>query len=157
MSGQTVDKTLDKTNAACGAFFIFCGALFAFQALSVDLGTWLKIGPGGLPLALSIVLVLLGGIILFQSFGSVGEPIGRLAWRGMVFILLSPIIFGLTVRGLGFVGAVFITALIACFASFKMTPVYAISLSILLTIFSTLVFSYGLGLPFERFGPWIRF
>jgi hypothetical protein len=149
--------TIDRTNAACGAFFIFCGALFAQQALSVDLGTWLKIGPGGLPLALSILLVVLGLVILLQSFRTEGEPIGRLAWRGMVFILIAPIVFGLTVRGLGFVGAVFITALIASFASFKMTPVYAIGLAIVLTIFSTLVFSYGLGLPFERFGPWIRF
>ncbi|MGO7424386.1 tripartite tricarboxylate transporter TctB family protein, partial [Rhizobium ruizarguesonis] len=33
----------------------------------------------------------------------------------------------------------------------------AIILSLLLTIFSVAVFSYGLGLPFERFGPWVRF
>ena len=33
----------------------------------------------------------------------------------------------------------------------------AIVLSVLLTVFSSLVFSYGLGLPFERFGPWLRF
>ena len=33
----------------------------------------------------------------------------------------------------------------------------ALVLSVLLTIFSVAVFSYGLGLPFERFGPWLRF
>jgi hypothetical protein len=38
-----------------------------------------------------------------------------------------------------------------------MTPLYAMVLSVLLTAFSTVVFSYGLGLPFERFGPWLRF
>ena len=30
-------------------------------------------------------------------------------------------------------------------------------LAVALTIFSTLVFSYGLGLPFRRFGPWLPF
>ena len=43
-----------------------------------------------------------------------GEPIGPIAWRGMLFILPAPIFFGLTVRGLGFVPSLFLTALIAC-------------------------------------------
>ena len=33
----------------------------------------------------------------------------------------------------------------------------ALVLSVALTLFSVLVFSYGLGLPFQRFGPWLRF
>jgi uncharacterized protein (DUF486 family) len=86
-----------------------------------------------------------------------GEPVGAIAWRGILFIILAPIIFGLTVRGLGFIGAVFITAMFASFASFRMTPLRAIILSVLLTAFSTAVFSYGLNLPFERIGPWLRF
>jgi signal transduction histidine kinase len=149
--------TIDKTNAACGAFFIACGVLFGVQALSVELGTWLRIGPGGLPLVLSLLLILLGAIILFSALRTEGEPLGAIAWRGIVFIILAPIIFGLTVRGLGFIGAVFITALFASFASFRMTPLRAIVLSVLLTAFSTAVFSYGLNLPFERIGPWLRF
>ena len=75
----------------------------------------------------------------------------------MLFILPAPIVFGLTVRGLGFVPSLFITALIACFASHRMKPLTAIALSIAITVFSVAVFSYALGLPFERFGPWVRF
>ena len=148
--------TFDTTNAICGVFFILSGAIFAAQSLSVELGTWLRIGPGGLPLVLSILLALLGVVILVAALRVEGEPIGKLAWRGMLFILLAPIVFGLTVRPLGFVPAVFITAMIASFASYKMTPLFALALSVLLTIFSVLVFSYGLGLPFERFGPMLR-
>jgi hypothetical protein len=148
--------TFDPTNAVCGAFFILVGALFAWQSLQVELGTWLRIGPGGMPLALSLLLILLGVIILLSSLREIGEPVGAIAWRGILFIILAPIIFGLTVRGLGFVGAVFITALFASFASLRMTPLRALVLSVALTAFSTAVFSYGLGLPFERFGPWLR-
>jgi uncharacterized protein (DUF486 family) len=79
-----------------------------------------------------------------------------IAWRGIFFITIAPIIFGLTVRGLGFIGAVFITALFASFASLRMKPHHALALSVALTAFSTAVFSYGLGLPFERIGPWLR-
>ncbi len=149
-------ENIDRTNAICGGFFILAGIIFGWQSLSVDLGSWLRIGPGGLPLALSVLLVALGVIILVQALRVAGEDVGVIAWRGMLFITLAPIIFGLTVRGLGFVGSVFITALVACFASLKMKPLPALLLSLALTAFATAVFSYALGLPFERFGPWLR-
>jgi len=148
--------TFDPTNAICGGFFILVGLVFAWQSLQVDLGTWLRIGPGGMPLALSLLLVLLGAVILLSSLRELGEPIGVIAWRGILFITLAPILFGLTVRGLGFIGAVFITALFASFASLRMRAHYAVMLSVALTAFSTAVFSYALGLPFERIGPWLR-
>ena len=75
----------------------------------------------------------------------------------MFFILPAPVIFGLTVRGLGFVPSLFLCAFIACFASHKMSVIWALILSLSITAFSVLVFSYALGLPFERFGPWTRF
>ena len=31
-----------------------------------------------------------------------------------------------------------------------------LALSVALTAFSVAVFSYGLGLPFQRIGPWLR-
>ncbi len=150
-------RGIDRTNAICGAFFILAGLVFGYQSLEVELGTWLRIGPGGLPLVLSGLLVLLGIIILVQALRAWGEPIGRIAWRGMIFILLAPLIFGLTVRGLGFVPSVFVTSLFASFASYRMSWWMALLLSLALAIFSMIVFSYGLGLPFERFGPWLRF
>jgi len=148
--------TFDPANVICGAFFTLTGLVFAWQSLQVELGTMLRIGPGGMPLALSLLLIGLGLVILFSALRDVGEPVGIIAWRGIFFITLAPIIFGLTVRGLGFIGSVFITALFASFASFRMKPLYALALSVALTAFSTLVFSYALGLPFERFGPWLR-
>ncbi len=150
--------SFDTTNAACGTIFVALGTFFAYQSFfDLDLGTAFRMGPGYFPLVLAIALILLGATILVQATRVEGEPIGPIAWRGMLFILPAPIFFGLTVRGLGFVVALFFTALIACFASQKMKPVAAVLLSIGITIFSVAVFSYALGLPFERFGPWLRF
>jgi hypothetical protein len=75
----------------------------------------------------------------------------------MMFILPAPIFFGLTVRGLGFVPSIFLTTLVAAMASFKMKVWPAVLLAIGVTVFCTLVFSYALGLPFRRFGPWLSF
>ncbi|MGO7075008.1 tripartite tricarboxylate transporter TctB family protein [Rhizobium johnstonii] len=149
--------SFDTTNAICGAIFVATGAFFAIQSLGLDLGTAVRMGPGYFPLVLAAVLVLLGAIIFIQALRVEGEPIDPFAWRGMLFILPAPVFFGLTVRGLGFAPSLFLTAFIACFASQKMNVFFAIILSLLLTIFSVGVFSYGLGLPFERFGPWVRF
>lgn len=148
---------IDPSNGLCGALFVVVGLFFLIQSLGLEIGTAFRMGPGYFPLVLSGVLVLLGLVILVQATRVEGEPIGPLAWRGMLLILPAPIIFGLTVRGLGFVPAVFISAFVASFASSRMTVVMAVVLSALLTVFAFAVFSYGLGLPFERFGPWLRF
>jgi hypothetical protein len=147
----------DPTNLICGLFFIGLGIFFAVQAWGLELGTAFRMGPGYFPFVLACALMLFGLVILVQSARVEGEEIGHIAWRGIMFILPAPIFFGLTVRGLGFVPALFLTALIASFASGRMRPLTALVLSSLLTVFSVLVFSYGLGLPFRRFGPWLDF
>jgi hypothetical protein len=145
----------DRANLICGLLMVAAGLFFAYQSLELDLGTAFRMGPGYFPFILACALILFGVIILVQAFRAEGEPIGPIAWRGMLLILPAPIFFGLTVRGLGFVPAIFLSAMIASFASYKMKPLHALVLSALLTVFSVLVFSYGLGLPFRRFGPWL--
>ena len=149
--------SIDRTNGICGLAFIATGLFFIWQAASLEIGTAFRMGPGYFPLVLAAILTLLGIVVLVQATRVEGEPMGPIALRGILFILPAPIFFGLTVRGLGFVPALFCTALIADFASQKMTPVAAVILSATLTAFSVAVFSYGLGLPFQLFGPWTRF
>jgi Tripartite tricarboxylate transporter TctB family len=149
---------IDWTDAAAGLLFIGFGLLFGVQALGLELGTAFRMGPGYFPLVLAGVLILLGlAIVASAVHDRGGEGVGTLAWRGVLFILTAPIFFGLTVRGLGFVPAIFLTTLIAALASLKMRLHWALLLAAGVTVFATLVFSYGLGLPFRRFGPWLPF
>mgnify|MGYP004537673349 CR=1 FL=1 len=149
--------SIDPANGAAGALFIAIGGLFAFQAFGLELGTTFRMGPGYFPLVLALILIFLGCIVLVQATQVRGEPIGAFAWRGMLLILPAPIIFGLTVRGLGFVPALFLAALIAAFASSRMRPLMALALAAAVTLFSTLVFIKALGLPFRLFGPWLGY
>ncbi len=146
----------DTANLLCGLLFIGLGLFFVIQSFSLELGTAFRMGPGYFPLVLAGVLTLLGVVILVQSVKVTGEAIGAIAWRGMLFILPAPIVFGLLVRGAGFVPALFVAAFIASFASERLRVPAALALATGITFFSVLVFSYGLGLPFERFGPWFR-
>ena len=151
--------TIDRTDAAAGVLFILFGLFFGIQSLGLEIGTAFRMGPGYFPLVLAVVLMIFGGLILFNAIkaGKDSPSVGAIAWRGLLFILPAPIFFGLTVRGLGFVPSIFLTTLIAGLASLKMRPAYALGLAVVVTAFSTLVFSYALGLPFRRFGPWLPF
>ena len=151
-------RPFDPSDAVAGALFVAFGLFFGLSSLfGLDLGTALRMGPGYAPLALAAVLTLLGLLILAGSLRSAPEPVGQLAWRGMIFLLPAPIVFGLTVRGLGFVPAIFLATLLASFASPRMKAWQAVALALAVTIFATLVFSVALGLPFRRFGPWLSF
>lgn len=147
-------KHLDKTDLIAGGVLVLLGVFFAVQSLGLEIGTSLRMGPGYFPLVLSSLLILLGAVIVVRAAVADNGPMEALAWRGMAFILPAPVFFGLTVRGLGFVPSLFLTALIASGASHKMTLGKALLLAAAVTVFSTLVFSYALGLPFQRFGPW---
>jgi Tripartite tricarboxylate transporter TctB family len=148
---------VNKADLAAGLLFILFGAVFGLSALGLEMGTTLRMGPGYFPMVLAVTLSGLGLAIVLGAFASVVEALGPFAWRGMVLILAAPVFFGLTVRGLGFVPAVFFTTLIAAFAGPKLRLPGALALALAVTIFTMLVFSYALGLPFRRFGPWLGF
>jgi hypothetical protein len=149
---------IDARDALCGLLLIVIGAMFAAGALGLQIGTARRMGPGYFPLVLSGVLMLLGAVVLFNALRAAGQagPALRIAWRGMALILPAPIIFGLTVRGLGLVPAIALTAMTAALASSSMTLKRAALVSLAITVFSVAVFSYALGLPYQRFGPWLR-
>lgn len=150
-------KPKDGTDIATGLLLMAAAGFFGWQTTGLEIGTSLRMGPGYFPMVLSGLLFLLGLLIVIKAFGREGEPFGTIAWRGLVFILPAPVFFGLTVRGLGFVPALFLAALIAAQASMRMRPLYSLVLALTVTVMATLIFSYGLGLPFRRFGPWLNF
>jgi hypothetical protein len=114
-------------------------------------------GPGYFPLVLAGILVVLGLVILAQGIGHPTTGQLTVPWRGLVLILTAPVVFGLTVRGLGLVPAIMLVVLISAFASRRMTVPLAAVLTVALTLFCVLVFSFGLGLPLRLFGPWLAF
>ena len=119
MKSFAIDTTNGMLRLRCSSV---SAPFFALQSLDLEIGTAFRMGPGYFPLFLAGVLILLGIVILVQATRVEGEPIGPIAWRGMLFILPAPIFFGLTVRGLGFVPSIFLAALIAAFASARMKP-----------------------------------
>ncbi|MFL1875574.1 tripartite tricarboxylate transporter TctB family protein [Hansschlegelia beijingensis] len=146
---------IDTRELACGGLFVAFAAAFAYGTVDLPLGSALRMGPGYFPLMLAIILGVLGLIIIFKGLGRAPSPIGGVPWRGLLFILAGPIVFGLTVRGLGLAAAIALVAAIATLASARAGIRLMLLLTLSLTVFCVIVFSYGLGLPYALVGPWL--
>jgi uncharacterized membrane protein len=150
-----VPLTFNVKDLGAGLIFIAIGVVFGLGSMGLEMGTALRMGPGYFPLVLAGLLVALGLAIVAQSFGHEATGHAVVPWRGLVLILSVPIVFGLTVRGLGLAPALALVVLISAFASRRMSVPLALALALGLTLFCILVFSFGLGLPLRLFGPWL--
>ncbi len=139
-----------------GAIFIAFGLAFAGGALTYDIGSLTTMGPGYVPLVLGVALTGLGGLIILKGFIAVeGEPIGPVDWRAVALITASLLFFGITVRGLGVVGALFGATLLAALARSATGIREALLIAAALTVVSVLIFIVALQLRLDLIGPWI--
>jgi len=139
-----------------GGIFIALGLAFAVGALAYDIGTPLRMGPGYVPLVLGGLLAALGAGVIVKGFiAGEGEEIGGFEWRAVLSIAAALLFFGLTVRGLGVVGALFGTSMLAALARSRTSWREALVIAIGLTALSVAIFIYGLQLGLRLVGPWI--
>lgn len=132
-----------------GIMFTVVGIGFAVGATNYSMGVSARPGPGYFPLLLSIILAILGGIVLFKSLTietEGGDPIGSIAWRPLLVIVLDIAFFGAALPRLGMVITVPILILIASLAGDEFKWKGVIVAAIVLTAFSWLIFVAGLKL-----------
>lgn len=149
---------VSRKDLASAAIFVAIGAFFILEAMRYELGTPFRMGPGFMPILLGSILVALGLAIAVVGFTRTDEGEAEpFAWRGLVLILGTIIFFGATIRGLGFIPVVFLSALFAALSSRENTPLGAALIAAALTVLCLVVFVLGLGLMVPWFGPWIPF
>ncbi|MEU4573581.1 tripartite tricarboxylate transporter TctB family protein [Nonomuraea sp. ATR24] len=141
-----------------GVVFILIGGAFVAGSLGYELGTPLRMGPGAFPLLVGAVVAALGLAIVVKGLVA-GEVIafGPIPWRAVGVIVLALVFFGFTVRGLGFVPASLVTALLTTVASKRVRPLMAVAVAAGLTVAATLIFVVGLQLRLPLWGPWLGF
>ena len=132
-----------------GMMFLVVGLGFAWGALNYSFGTSARPGPAYFPFGLGIILALLGAFTIFEALTietEDGEPVGAFAWRPLAIILGAVALFGFMLPRVGMFISLPVLVVLASFASEEFTWVSTIVSAVLLTIFSWLVFSKGLGL-----------
>ncbi len=142
-----------------GLMFMGVGVAFAWGASNYTIGNGARMGPGYFPLALGVLLAVLGGIITFKALVVEtfdGDKVGAFAWKPLVFIILANLVFGAMIGGLpkfgipamGLIVGIYALTFIASLAGdgFKFTEV--IVLATILAVMSYLAFIVLLKLQF---------
>ena len=89
-----------------GLMFVVVGVVFAVGATNYSMGSSAKPGAGYFPLILSVLMAILGAIVLFKSLTietEGGDPIGSIAWRPLIVIVVAIAVFGLSITRLGMI------------------------------------------------------
>jgi hypothetical protein len=132
-----------------GLMFIGFGLFFALVAqLNYQMGSAVRMGPAYFPTVLGGMLVVLGAIVMFDSFILRGEKVAKFHFRPLLFVMVSSLAFAYLLKPLGMVLASVALVFIAAFGGHEFKWKEVAILSVVLVIFSVLVFVKGLTLPF---------
>ncbi len=93
---------------ALGAFAAFYGQQYEFGSLN-------RMGPGYFPVALGLIVAVLGLFIAVPAFFRRGEPI-HIEWKTLALVLGSIVAFALTLKTLGLVLATVLAVIISSLA-----------------------------------------
>lgn len=138
-----------------GLIYAFFGVVAIVVARDYSMGTGGRMGPGYFPTILGYLLVLIGAVAVVRSFIARGAPIGAFAFKGLLLVGASILLFGIIVRSVGLAVALPLLVIISAPASAKFRWLPTLLIAAGLTIFCILVFVKGLGVPLPVIGPWL--
>ncbi|WOS66186.1 tripartite tricarboxylate transporter TctB family protein [Sinorhizobium fredii] len=147
------ERARTRPDLVAGAVFIAIASAFGWGATRYEMGQLVAMGPGFVPLSLSIMLGILG--IALAAFGrseSADAP-GSAPWRGGALVCISLVLFGAYSRDLGLLPIVFLCGFLTALASPQNSVVSALSIAAALSLLCWLVFKVGLGLSLPLIGP----
>jgi hypothetical protein len=150
-----------KSQRDFGAGAVFCafGVAFAWGAAGYNVGSGARMGPGYFPLIVGVLIAIMGSLIVFKSLAiktEDGEPIGRIAWRPLIFIIGANLLFGVLLGGLpsiglppmGLIAAIYVLTFVASLAGGRFAWKGVTVLASLLALGSYLAFVVALKLQF---------
>jgi hypothetical protein len=149
----------DQKDFFGGLLFTVIGGAFAYGASTYQVGDAARMGPGYFPLLLGVILAVMGGVIIIQSLlrgQPDGGPVGKWAFKPLLFVLGANIAFGALLVGLpsiglpgfGLVVAIFALVIIASFAGDSFNLKEVLVLCAILSVGSYLAFIKLLALQF---------
>jgi len=133
-----------------GVLFIVTGLVFMVLSRQYNVGTSAKMGPGYFPMALGGLMALLGLMVLIPSVLSKAEElkITKIEPRMVLLVLVAVAVYAFALPKLGFIVALFALILISSIASHEFNLKTTLISSVVLLVFSWLVFVKGLELQF---------
>lgn len=152
-------KIKSQKDFFAGLVFMVVGIAFAWGATNYNIGEGARMGPGYFPLVLGILLAGIGAFTVFEALvveTEDGEPIGKIAWKPLVFIIGSNVLFGIVLGGipklgipaLGLIVGIYVLTFVASLAGDEHKNKEVIVLATVLAIMCYLAFIVLLKLQF---------
>lgn len=133
-----------------GVLFVITGVLFMILSRQYQFGTAAKMGPGYFPTVLGGIMTVLGLMLALPAMSAKSPEIkvDRIDFKVIGVILLAVGVYAATLPTLGFIVSLFLLIFISSMASHEFTLKTTAISSVVLLIFSWLVFVKGLELQF---------
>jgi hypothetical protein len=142
-------KIKSQKNFWSGLMFIAVGLGFAWGATNYSFGSSARPGPGYFPFGLGLLMAILGGMVLFGALTvetEDGDKIGAWAWKPLVIIVASVMVFGVLLPKLGMIATLPILVVMSAAAGDEFHWKDAVINAVILTAGSWLIFIKGLNL-----------
>lgn len=148
----------NQKDFAAGVIYVLAGAGFSLGALNYRLGDASRMGPGWFPFWVGVLLAAVGMATISASVRARAAPerlkrpeLGAVAW-----ILGAVVLFGLLLQPAGLVLALAVLVLVSSRASHEFHWGGALLNTVILILFSTGVFIYGINLQIQLWPAFIR-
>ena len=141
----------DPKALVAGAIFVALGLVFGISAVSLQMGTAGRMGPGYFPSLMAAALVLLGIVAALEGLTRAGERPTGANLRAIVLVSGSVVVFALAIRPLGLVPTVAITSFLFSTADRDLRIVPSAVAAIVMALAAWAIFVLALGMPWRAF------
>jgi putative tricarboxylic transport membrane protein len=152
-------RMLARKDVLAGLMFMAVALVGLWVSRDYQTGTALRMGTGYVPRLLCWTLLGLGGLVLLQGawrkeIPAAASASGQSAWRPVVFVTASLVVFGLTIERLGLVISILLLIGIGAIAARALRPLETLSAALVLIVLSWAIFIVGLGLTIPVWPEW---
>ena len=139
-----------------GVLYIAFGVTAIAIAFTYPAGTAGRMGPGYFPRALGGILIAIGLFLSLRALRLQGTPIAFPAFKPLLVVIASVLVFGVTAPPLGLVAATVLLVIVSSAASDEFRWKEAVVSSLILAAFTVGAFSYGLQLQLPVWPAFVR-
>ena len=156
---RTYWRLLARRDVLAGLLFVGVALLGLWLSRDYPIGTALRMGTGYVPRLLCWILLGLGAIVLVQGLrqAQAERPISSAdmsAWRPVIFVTASLVIFGLSIEQLGLVVSILLLIGVGALATRTLSLLETIITALVLVALSWGIFILGLQLTIRVWPEW---
>jgi hypothetical protein len=157
--GASVLHILARKDVLAGLLFIGVALFGLWLSRGYPIGTALRMGTGYVPRLLCWILLALGVVVLVQGLREgqgahlVSSEQGS-AWRAVIFVAASLVIFGVSIERLGLVLSILLLVGVGAVAARGLRPLETLAAALVLIVLSWGIFILGLGLTIPVWPEW---